>query len=310
MAADFLTNLLDRALERTPVLQRRRPSRFEPVPDTASVGPALRGTAAGYGEKEPTAEIELCEVRDAPAFRSTTAMPRRAAVVRPPAPIAQDTGLDSIRSEEPIRPVASTGSEARQGSREETALSSLLVQATPKSVSAPPPPLVHTTPKPVTAVTPPMIETIVEEVEKPWPVIRSAHPSEGKISTPVVVAPPSPFPLRPIVVPISKRDHITETKAAPYGVSQKREMTAASVRPAQPAAPSVLLPLPRSPLPTMRSQPTIRQEAPPPTIQVTIGRIEVRATPPQAASPGRGTRPATPKLSLEDYLRSRSGGTR
>jgi len=45
--------------------------------------------------------------------------------------------------------------------------------------------------------------------------------------------------------------------------------------------------------------------APAPTVQVTIGRVEVRATPapPVKQSPPR----VAPKLTLEDYLRSRSG---
>ncbi len=45
-----------------------------------------------------------------------------------------------------------------------------------------------------------------------------------------------------------------------------------------------------------------------PTIQVTIGRIEVRATQLPANSPS--TRSSTPLLSLEDYLRQRNGGGR
>jgi hypothetical protein len=49
-------------------------------------------------------------------------------------------------------------------------------------------------------------------------------------------------------------------------------------------------------------------EAPAPIIQVTIGRIEVRATPPSAPVK-RGSPPAS-TMSLEDYLRSRSGDRR
>lgn len=46
-----------------------------------------------------------------------------------------------------------------------------------------------------------------------------------------------------------------------------------------------------------------------PTIRVTIGRIEVRAIT-QAAPPARRAATPEPKLSLEDYLRSRNGGKR
>ena len=55
--------------------------------------------------------------------------------------------------------------------------------------------------------------------------------------------------------------------------------------------------------------PSVHREAPAPTIQVTIGRIEVRATP-AAKAPVR-ERPAAPSaLSLEEYLRQRSKGGR
>jgi len=59
-----------------------------------------------------------------------------------------------------------------------------------------------------------------------------------------------------------------------------------------------------------RTPPPAHREAPAPTIQVTIGRIEVRATP-AAKAPVR-ERPAAPPstLSLEEYLRQRSKGGR
>ena len=58
-----------------------------------------------------------------------------------------------------------------------------------------------------------------------------------------------------------------------------------------------------------RTPPSVHREAPAPTIQVTIGRIEVRATP--AAKAPVHERPAAPSaLSLEEYLRQRSKGGR
>jgi hypothetical protein len=54
--------------------------------------------------------------------------------------------------------------------------------------------------------------------------------------------------------------------------------------------------------------PQMTQQPPAPTIQVTIGRIEVRAEPPQPL-PRRAT-PAAPRLTLDEYLRQRSGGER
>ena len=56
--------------------------------------------------------------------------------------------------------------------------------------------------------------------------------------------------------------------------------------------------------------PPVRREAPPPapTIQVTIGRIEVRATP-AAKAPVVERQAARPAVDLEEYLRQRSRGT-
>ncbi len=48
----------------------------------------------------------------------------------------------------------------------------------------------------------------------------------------------------------------------------------------------------------------------PPTIKVTIGRIDVRAVMQQAPSPQRRTAPPKPKLKLDDYLKQRNGGQR
>lgn len=46
-----------------------------------------------------------------------------------------------------------------------------------------------------------------------------------------------------------------------------------------------------------------------PIIRVTIGRVEVRAVHPPASKP-KPVKPATPKLSLDDYLRRRARGFR
>ncbi len=67
--------------------------------------------------------------------------------------------------------------------------------------------------------------------------------------------------------------------------------------------------VPATAMPERKPQP-LEVEAVPraPTIHVTIGRIEVRAAPP-IASPRR-TPPASPAMSLDEYLRQRRGGDR
>jgi hypothetical protein len=63
-------------------------------------------------------------------------------------------------------------------------------------------------------------------------------------------------------------------------------------------------------VPTIRSLPPIAPLSPaattPPTINVTIGRVEVRAVPPPAQQRAK-PKPAS-VLSLEDYLRQRAKG--
>src|SRR5262249_21823373 len=65
-------------------------------------------------------------------------------------------------------------------------------------------------------------------------------------------------------------------------------------------------------LPLLRGTPTRRQkrssEEPGPTVQVTIGRVEIRAISPITDKPTVPVRPKSPKagMSLADYLRRRS----
>lgn len=51
-------------------------------------------------------------------------------------------------------------------------------------------------------------------------------------------------------------------------------------------------------------------ETAPPTIRISIGRIEVRAAAPQPPATARPASPPAAKVSLDDYLRKQSGGAR
>ena len=71
------------------------------------------------------------------------------------------------------------------------------------------------------------------------------------------------------------------------------------------ARPRTRLAQPAGPVPAEGEQPASGPESPP-TIRVTIGRVEVRAVMPPAPEPAPPTRHA-PQLSLDDYLKQRSG---
>jgi hypothetical protein len=56
------------------------------------------------------------------------------------------------------------------------------------------------------------------------------------------------------------------------------------------------------------ARPAEGQAGPPPTVRVTIGRIEVRTAPPPPAPVAQRPEPARPALSLDDYLKAGPGG--
>lgn len=64
------------------------------------------------------------------------------------------------------------------------------------------------------------------------------------------------------------------------------------------------------PLPAERRSPVREAASSPPTIHVTIGRIDVRAIMQQQPPSPKRTEPTAPKLTLEDYLKQRTEGRR
>ena len=87
------------------------------------------------------------------------------------------------------------------------------------------------------------------------------------------------------------------------------EAASAATRRREPAAPIMPQTVRTSaPLTPRRAPDEAPTNAPAPTIQVTIGRVEVRAT--NQPAPARQSSAQAPRLSLEEYMRRRSGGDR
>jgi hypothetical protein len=155
----------------------------------------------------------------------------------------------------------------------------------PTMVTAP-----KTEPHPI--ITQPLIERVIVERES------SDHPQDAQPSTSQSHAGPVPASNatdaksapRPVVTPIIER--IERIQEIPDQGQVARLGPAPMPQPR--TTPSHVAPGP--------------QPSAPPTIHVTIGRIEVRATPPPTTAK-RASQPA-PKMSLEEYLRSRSGDRR
>lgn len=89
-------------------------------------------------------------------------------------------------------------------------------------------------------------------------------------------------------------------KLRPVQASQNQKISAAEI---STLVPQVSLPIGRQPL--GRAEAKTAAPQPPPTVQVTIGRIEVRATQPPVAS-ARKQQSAPPLMSLAEYLEKRS----
>ena len=146
----------------------------------------------------------------------------------------------------------------------------------------------------------------------------ASPPATGRNLPPVGLEPTSSSATGPVQAgedagaPRDRRAPVVKSVVSPLSHPERQPAAIAGNEPLTPA----LQPRPVSPAPPRLnpvSQPAFGESsnlraAEAPTIQVTIGRIEVRATPPAAPVPK--PRPASPTLSLDDYLRQRNEGRR
>jgi hypothetical protein len=262
--SDFLSGLVDRAFERSPMLERRRPSRFEPP---TGVDGRLSGRVRPLAEDQATDDLDTFELPDAPARRPTVRPPRQPA--RPETVDLPEERPPASGPPLPDRQPDAMALEPRRG---------------PKT--APPIP-----------GQPRDGETRVERsTEHPARVIGSAREAPrngedrvvGRVTAASRVAPPDvrpPLPRPPVTSP----DRDGDRKIHRGRSQSNRVEPAVSVSARSPQVPFT------------RRQPSE------PTIHVTIGRVEVRAVSAPPTLSGRASRPSAPKLSLDDYLKSRGG---
>lgn len=288
---DFLSGLLDRALNRAPVLEWRRPSRFEPAPTAGRLGfgrldHSLDRNGEGIvsdSQSDPlahTAELQA-------SLQSRTSVPA-----------AESSSVESVR------------------------LSDASVKASPLTmglnrkarVAGIPSPPDRETPNESPAVLPARrIETVVlREIQRHESSAVNSTPSgslAGKAPEPRVLTPSaSEAPARP--APLIRADPGPQTKPRRDAADTNR-MELVSAGRSRAATLPVLTPASRPVQTPASSRAEVARETEPalPVIQITIGRIEVRATVPAVAPPRSAGRKAS-ALSLDDYLRSRSGRTK
>ena len=289
---DFLSGLLDRTLGRALVLQRRRPTLFEPTNDAPGLS-RMSSASLWQGAEEEDHDLESFDVPQ--PRRRVAPQPRPSTPSRQP-PAAEHPVPEIARRPKFVAPA--TSSPGRQADRE------------PQEIAAPPP-LPERNSKANRSKEParasgPSVEKILE---KPGPTTIALAPRLVARSEPPIVAPArvEPLPAARLVQP-DRQDPAGETKPhradPPKGEAGGSlvQLSRSMVREYGPPHPHPAISRPQ--------HANAREAAPaPPTIHVTIGRIEVRATP-AATPPPRDARRAGPKLNLEDYLRTRGGGSK
>lgn len=279
---DFLSHLAARAINAAPVVQPRPLTVFEPWPTDGALGarrlPDIMSDDASTVEMaldgtRPTREAAPAESNPATPIMAAPTMEETSRAVSP------STRSDfAARSAVPRDPASSP------------TIAPIAERATSSTMAAPqfaPPPIIDhpDEPRRPAAPTSPAERLIVErerigrEPEKPpISVLTPQTDLVEKSAAPVT----SPSIVQPVV------ERVIDRRADSVSPDRSRDTRS----PSPPAPPNEAPPEPPAP----------------PVIHVTIGRVEVRATPTTAA-PRRAAH-STPTLSLEDYLRSRNGGRR
>lgn len=311
--SNYLNHLVARSLNVTETVQPRLPSLFEPQPGFAGLNtaPDLTLEQLAFTVRSDETEVEA---------QSQSRMPERRGVEQPlelrsPPPNAQpsptvsqpppvshffeQTRLASLDRESspsspPPLPQPSIGSEELQFhplSRSHPSTTGDQTEATPLRGATEPGGLPVIEPTVVQQV---VVERVVEPLAaitpRELPSIQTTHPTE--------------LPKR---VPQSSSTHLVapnipssvETPETPTQSQALRPPTPGVI--VQPQVTSSIHPV------AIGSAEPVEPSRPAPTIQVTIGRIEVRATPPPASTQPK-PRPASPVMSLDEYLRQRGGG--
>lgn len=281
--SDFLGRLAARTLGLAPVVAPRLPSLFEPPAGPVALPAALtERPALGLEEEEHDA---VPEPRPTPPRRPDTARGQREPAGEAPARTV---------------PLRSAGRRERE--------------PTPDAAAAP-----RTAPPvPVSArVVPGAVEGPRGRVAPPSPARASRSAREGSLDGRATAGPEVRAPLGSATVGPVAAGLAPVPRAAREEPAKPARAAAASV-PAQPPAPGSSLPSPLGSLapsrlphfPQLAALTTAgRRSEPPPRVEVTIGRIEVRATSTASAAPARRAA-ASSVPSLDDYLRRRDGRQR
>lgn len=300
--SDFLNNVIAKNSNLAPVIQPRLPSLFEPpvAAGKLSAGQATGSneleTAPTYGENAPDfpepaitmTRIGIASQRPAAqtlpiAHEELPPMPETAKVTMMPdmrqspgqlLPALRPIFSPEVGTEVEPRPLRKV-MDAESNTTPRPSFSNVQPVVSDSLAFTRATPIIHAKEAPVV---PP------KQDENDTPPLRNAT------EQPQQRAPESPVVERTVIERVVAPRESSEAVVAP-----KTPNVIASPK-IKPYVPPVL------PAPAKTAEKT----EPMPTIQVTIGRIEVKATPPPAPSRKQTSAPAI--MSLEDYLRQRAGG--
>jgi hypothetical protein len=289
--SDYLSNLVARTLATVPVLQPRQPSLFEPV-----------GGGWGLGNRDWGVVAEVETAAFPPPIQPTRS--ETAAVTPPPTTLVQPQPV-------PERPLAARPEKKPAPTPSPMTIRERIIQQTvveKKGRLIPAAPPTAAPPRPAKALAVPVPAAVQPRPPSPPPApapekVNSRSQNEPPIR-PLPTAAKQPFAPEP-PLRIVERERPTSEPSPPPKPDKRQVAPPPTIRERI---------LPRAAIaPPQREQAMngrYTPEPPPaPTIQVHIGRIEVRATPPPP-QPAAKSGPKAALTSLDDYLRQRNGGPR
>lgn len=288
---NLFASLVDRALGRAPVLERRRPTVFEPAKNAVlntrqSALDSLREEQVFADAETPapramTNDVLHDEHVDSRA-KSQPASSNATSTVIPKA-----TDITIVEEQPAFKPSNRETNDSDESRRNLPMREQALTQEAPQQISK-----IATTPSLA-----PSLETIVET--KPEAQVALSKPTDENPFDEIDLVADATDDTRALIANnVVVLQSITQKQTSDQ-LDESRLLKPVTQRRATRQQ------MQRSGL--ARSQPSQHQLDPPapPTINVTIGRVEVRASAPSKRS--ESPRPAGPKLSLDEYLRGRKG---
>ncbi|HEX5883373.1 MAG TPA: hypothetical protein VFY67_02395 [Pyrinomonadaceae bacterium] len=287
---NLFASLVDRALGRAPVLQRRRPGLFEPagnvvLPTRNNTMDLLREEQSFAEAKSSAGQETTTKVTNSPEDSRAKSQPASSNTASTVTPRATDITL--VEEQPAFKPRDREAGERDDGRRTLPIREQTLMQDAPQQLSQKP------APSPA-----PSIETIVET--KPEPKANLQAPADENPFDEVDLVADAPEQAQSSVV-----NNIVVLRTIAQKQNSDQIDEARLLKPVTQRRPTRQQ-MQRSAHARLQSEHPQLETPAQPTINVTIGRVEVRASTP--AKRADAARPSAPKLSLEEYLRGRSKG--